>query len=101
MTASVDAARDRAVAAFLRCIDQGDFFDAHEVLEAFWVTYQGSDRDFYKGLIQSAVALHHASRGNAVGARGVAARSRAAIAPYGPRHADVDVEAILDRLAPL
>jgi predicted metal-dependent hydrolase len=89
---------DAALAAFLRAFGEGAFFDAHEILEAFWVGYSGADRDFYKGLIQAAVALHHASTGNALGAAGVGARARGHLAPYAPRYQSVDVDAILARL---
>jgi uncharacterized protein len=84
---------------FLAAFDAGEFFAAHEILEAYWVTYRGDDRDFYRGLIQSAVALHHASTGNAVGASGVGARARALLTPFAPLYVSVDVDAILTRLA--
>jgi len=90
---------EAAIAAFAKAFDAGAFFDAHEILEAFWVRYTGDDRDFYKGLIQAAVALHHLGTGNTTGANGVAARARANLAPYAPRHAGVDVDAVLTRLA--
>jgi len=79
--------------------DEGSFFEAHEILEAFWVEYRGDDRDFYKGLIQAAVALHHLSVGNAIGATGVAARARKNLVPYAPRHESIELDAILARLA--
>lgn len=88
-----------ALAAFTKFFDEGAFFEAHEVLEVFWVAYRGEDRDFYRGLIQAAVALHHAGAGNSVGASGVGARARGNLAPYAPRYCNVDVEAILARLA--
>jgi len=87
-----------ALSAFFAALDAGSFFDAHEILEAYWVGYHGADRDFYKGLIQAAVALHHRSKGNAVGASGVAARARSHLTPYAPRYEGVDVSAILARL---
>ena len=90
--------RDAAVLAFLAAFDEEDFFGAHEILESFWVSYRGDDRDFYKGLIQAAVALHHASTGNAVGAEGVGARARRLLAPYAPLYESIDVAAILSRL---
>ena len=83
---------------FLDAFYEGDFFEAHEILEAFWMGYRGDDRDFYRGLIQAAVALHHLGTGNTIGARGVAARARGNLAPYAPRHGGVDVDAILARL---
>ena len=94
-----DSTQSSAVAAFLAAFDAGAYFEAHEILEAFWVGYQGQDRDFYRGLIQAAVALHHAHSGNAVGASGVGARARANLSPFAPRYAEVDVEAVLAKLA--
>ncbi len=94
-----DSTQPAAVDAFLAAFDAGAYFEAHEILEAFWVGYQGADRDFYRGLIQAAVALHHAHSGNNVGASGVAARARTNLSPYEPRYAGVDVAAILARLA--
>ena len=87
------------IVAFMEAFEAGSYFAAHEILEAFWVDYQGGDRDFYRGLIQAAVALHHLQTGNAAGASSVAARARANIAPYAPRHGGVDVEAVLAKLA--
>lgn len=86
------------VSAFKQAFEAGSYFTAHEILEAFWVRYHGSDRDFYRGLIQAAVALHHLRAGNATGAKSVAARARKNIAPYAPRHGGVDVQAVLAKL---
>jgi uncharacterized protein len=99
MSTARDSARLAALAAFLAAFDGGAFFEAHEILEAFWVSYRGDDRDFYRGLIQAAVALHHLETGNAVGAASVAARARRNIEAYAPRYVSVDVDAILARLA--
>jgi len=85
--------------SFMHAFDEKAYFDAHEILEAFWVDYRGDDRDFYRGLIQAAVALHHARHGNAVGASGVAARARAHLAAFAPSYQGVDVDAVLSRLA--
>ena len=98
MPPASDSDRDTALAGFTKSFDEGSFFEAHEILEAFWVGYRGDDRDFYRGLIQAAVALHHAGVGNTVGARGVAARAGGNLAPYAPRYASIDVNAILARL---
>ena len=98
MKPPIDPRRNAALAAFMLAFAEGNFFEAHEILEEFWVGYQGSDRDFYRGLIQAAVALHHLSAGNAVGARGVAVRARKNLAPYAPRHASIELDAILKPL---
>jgi predicted metal-dependent hydrolase len=84
---------------FLAAIDAGKHFEAHEILEEYWVQYRGADRDFYKGLIQAAVALHHAAHANRAGASAVARRAAEHLRPFAPRHAAVDVAAILERLS--
>jgi hypothetical protein len=85
--------------AFHEAVEAGRYYDAHEILETFWISYRGDDRDFYKGLIQAAVALHHAAQGNTAGARSVARRASRRIAPFAPRHQGVDVAAMLERLS--
>jgi len=54
-------------AAYLRGIElfnRGEYFDAHEVWEDPWRATRGTERRFYQGLIQAAVALEHCRRGN-------------------------------------
>jgi predicted metal-dependent hydrolase len=99
MAAASSPDRLAALAAFMKSFDERAYFEAHEILEAFWVDYRGADRDFYRGLIQAAVALHHLGAGNLVGASGVAGRARANLAPFAPRYVGVDVEAVLVKLA--
>jgi predicted metal-dependent hydrolase len=99
MSSALESARNAALAAFTRSFDAGAFFEAHEILEAFWVSHRGDDRDFYRGLIQASVALHHLGTGNTTGAASVGARARANLEPYAPRYVAVDVDAILARLA--
>ena len=80
---------------FRRLFDAGEYFEAHEVLEDLWRVTEGPDRKFYQGLIQLAVVLHHVRRGNVVGARNVLITCRNHLAPYRPRHRDLDVDALL------
>ncbi|HYC78918.1 MAG TPA: DUF309 domain-containing protein [Planctomycetota bacterium] len=56
---------------FLRGVEEFDgglWFEAHETWEDQWRGLKGDDRLFVQALIQAAAALHHARRGNAVGA---------------------------------
>ena len=48
--------------------NRGDWFDCHETLEELWVGSVGEIRDFYQGMLQIAVALHHWRGGNYAGA---------------------------------
>jgi uncharacterized protein len=61
----------------LALFNSGHFFDAHEALEDVW---QGAPRHSHRrrhlqGLVQLAVAFHHQSTGNLVGARSVLERA--------------------------
>ncbi len=66
----------RAIALF----NAGEYFAAHEAFESLWRGSTGTERLFYQGLTQAAVALHHLRRGNLRGARAVAERARARLA---------------------
>lgn len=48
--------------------NRGDWFQCHETLEELWVGTEGETRDFYQGILQIAVALHHWRSGNFGGA---------------------------------
>src|SRR5205085_9337915 len=70
----------RAIALF----GAGLYFEVHEELEPVWRRAAGPARVALQGLIQIAVALHHAERGNVAGARRLLAAGRAKVEPYAP-----------------
>jgi uncharacterized protein len=74
------------------------FFDAHEVWEELWTDTQGPARQFYQGLIQVAVCLHHFGNGNVRGALKLYRSSSEYLRAYLPRHAGLDVEQLLHDL---
>ena len=51
--------------------NQGRFFECHEAWEEIWKRSDGEAKLFYQGLIQAAVAILHAERGNFEGARSI------------------------------
>src|SRR5438874_12872865 len=70
---AVDSARFREG---IKLFNSGEFFEAHEVLEDVWCAAPAAEKRFLQGLIQVAVALHHHSKENRVGARSLLARAR-------------------------
>jgi predicted metal-dependent hydrolase len=48
--------------------NEGKFFECHEAWEEIWKHSEGEAKLFYQGLIQAAVAILHAQRGNLAGA---------------------------------
>ena len=77
------------------------YFECHEVLERAWLTTEGRARDFYKGLIQAAVACYHWSRSNLGGAMSLYRSSSRYLKRYRPEHLGVDVEGFLRRYTEL
>ena len=60
----------------IELFNAGEFFEAHEVLEDAWreCAWGTPRRRHLQGLVQLAVAFHHESRGNLIGARSVLER---------------------------
>lgn len=58
-----------AVERWAELFNAGEYFEAHEVLEARWMHAREPEKTLLKGLIQAAVALCHYQRGNGHGAR--------------------------------
>lgn len=68
--------------AFFRHYHQGEYWEAHEVLEELWQTQRHND--FYHGLIQVAAIMHQLKRGKIRGARKLATSALVYLEPYGP-----------------
>lgn len=60
----------------LRLFNAGEYFEAHEALEAAWNEEKGKVRDLYRGILQIAVVYLHIRRGNYNGAVKVYGRSQ-------------------------
>lgn len=52
----------------IREFNNREWFECHETVEDLWVGETGEVRDFYQGIIQIAVSLHHWRNGNFGGA---------------------------------
>ena len=64
----------------------GQFFECHEAWEQVWNRSTGAEKLFYQGLIQAAVAILHAERGNASGARTLCAKAMLKLDPLPAEH---------------
>jgi predicted metal-dependent hydrolase len=80
----------------LALFNAGRFFDAHEVLEDVWraLPRDRPSRRHLQGMVQLAVAFHHESAGNHVGARSVLERAMRNLNGADSSFAELD----LDRL---
>jgi predicted metal-dependent hydrolase len=95
MASQPEPAVPTALRAAVGLFNQGKYLAAHEVLDELWEGTQGPDSDFYKGLIQASIALHHLAEGNAAGAARLYGSHRRLLAAYQPRHLGLDVAAFL------
>ena len=92
---SAEAAGQPALRAAVRLFNQGLYLASHELFEELWEGTEGPDADFYKGLIQAAVAMHHLQEGNLEGAAQLFRGHRTYLAPYLPTHHGLDLEGFL------
>jgi uncharacterized protein len=70
---------------FLRGLDllnRGDYFEAHEAIEAAWRAEPGEIRQLYQGILQVAVVYHHIIHHNYFGARKVIRRAISNLTPF-------------------
>lgn len=82
MLAAMDTRGGRDLwAEGLALFNAGRFFECHEVWEELWKRTGGPEKLFYQGLIQAAVALVHAERGNLRGAASTFRKARAKLEP--------------------
>jgi uncharacterized protein len=93
---AVDSARFREG---IKLFNSAEFFEAHEVLEDVWRAAPAAEKRFLQGLIQVAVALHHHSKENRVGARSLLARARRNLSGYPDKFGGIDLKPLLKSLA--
>jgi predicted metal-dependent hydrolase len=85
----------------LDLFNRGHFFDAHEALEDVWraLPRDRPVRRHLQGLVQLAVAFHHESTGNRVGARSVLERALRNLNGADSSFPDLDLERLRADLA--
>lgn len=82
----------------VQTFNQRSFFEAHQIWEKIWLDDDSPTRDFYKGLIQIALCLHHFTRGNTRGARKLYNSCRRYLNGLRPRHRGVDLDQLMSDL---
>ncbi len=70
----------------IELFNSGRFFECHEVWEEIWKRSDGDEKLFYQGMIQAAVAILHALRGNPDGARSLLEKSLAKLDAMPAEH---------------
>lgn len=91
----------REYRAFFSLFNAGEYFEAHEVLEDLWAIEVPPLKNYYKGLIQAAVAICHWERGNLSGARKLWLSAQGYLSVYPSRYEGFELEAFRSRLSQL
>ena len=87
---------DARYLGYFDCFNRQLFYEAHEVLEDLWLLdRQGPDGNFYKGLIQLAGAFVHLQKDRLRPAAALFQLARVNLEKYPPRHAALDITAVL------
>ena len=80
---------------FVQLFNRKEFFEAHEVLEGLWLESLPPTKDFYKGLIQCAVAFVHLQRNNFRGAKKLFRTATGYLRCYLPVYEGIDTGKLL------
>jgi hypothetical protein len=88
----------RQIHAGVVCFNNGEFYAAHDQWEALWQQAEGADKAFLQGMVQIAVACHHAQAGNLKGAAQLWEGAQGRLRPFTPRFAGIDTGELLAEL---
>lgn len=78
--------------------NEGKFFECHEAWEEVWKRSQGEAKLFYQGIIQAAVAILHAQRGNLNGAASMYAKASSKLDHLPSQHMGLALGELRDSL---
>ena len=82
----------------IELFNQGKFFECHEAWEEVWKRSDGAEKLFYQGIIQAAVAILHAQRGNLDGAASLYAKASMKLDPLPSHHMGIALGELRDAL---
>ena len=92
---AMDETFERGLALFNR----GEFFACHELWEEVWLRSVGEEKIFYQAMIQAAVAILHAERGNRRGAASTWHKARVKLEELPAVHHGIVLGDFRDELA--
>lgn len=86
---------DHQPEAFWQAVEQfnqGEFYACHDTLEAIWIEAPTSERNFYQGILQIAVAIYHLSNRNWRGAVILLGEGLNRLLKYQPEYGGIEVD---------
>lgn len=82
----------------IELFNAGKFFECHEAWEQIWLLADGADKLFLQGMIQAAVAILHAQRGNLEGARTLRDKSLEKLDTFSGDYRGIALDELRDEL---
>jgi predicted metal-dependent hydrolase len=75
--------------------NQEEFYDCHDTLEAIWMDAIATEKNFYQGILQIAVACYHLGNYNWRGAVTLLGEGVRRLSYFQPSYADIDVSGLV------
>ena len=76
--------------------NQQDFYACHDTLEAIWINALPSDKNFFQGILQIAVALYHLGNENWRGAVILLGEGTNRLTAYPSDYGKIDLEQLIE-----
>jgi len=77
--------------------NQEEFYDCHDTLEAIWMDAIATEKNFYQGILQIAVACYHLGNYNWRGAVTLLGEGVRRLSYFQPSHSDIDVSGLVSQ----
>jgi predicted metal-dependent hydrolase len=77
--------------------NQEEFYDCHDTLEAIWMDAIATEKNFYQGILQIAVACYHLGNYNWRGAVTLLGEGVRRLSSFQPSYADIDVSGLVSQ----
>jgi len=77
--------------------NQEEFYDCHDTLEAIWMDAIATDKNFYQGILQIAVACYHLGNYNWRGAVTLLGEGIRRLSYFQPNHSQIDVSTLVSQ----
>jgi predicted metal-dependent hydrolase len=77
--------------------NQEEFYDCHDTLEAIWMDAIATEKNFYQGILQIAVACYHLGNYNWRGTVTLLGEGVRRLSYFQPSYADIDVSGLVSQ----
>ncbi|MEM6449893.1 MAG: DUF309 domain-containing protein [Cyanobacteria bacterium P01_D01_bin.105] len=81
----------------IREFNSGEFYACHDTLEAVWMDAETSEKPFYQGILQIAVAFYHLGNLNWRGGAILMGEGINRLGRFEPSYRDVQVDDLVDQ----